>query len=149
MSSYGPRSLFDRSVFPILVAIMPRNKKHDLSFGLFRSFSGRAWPRDPLQRVRLEKCNRTHPKLAPESNYKAMSWQYPGLGQQTKNDGMIAGKFIVRSMAESVFLWQRSTVVSREETKSWSPAGLPGTRPSPLPHWELTVRLAADAATMH
>ncbi len=36
-------------------------------------FPGRTWPRDPFQRVGLEKCCRTHPKFAPETNSKAVS----------------------------------------------------------------------------
>ncbi len=61
----------------IVLLVLPRNNNYDLSF-VFRSFSGRAWPRDPLQRVRLEKWCRTHPKLAPETNQKAISWPCPG-----------------------------------------------------------------------
>jgi hypothetical protein len=36
--------------------------------------SGGTWPRDPLQRVRLEIWCRTHTKLAPETKSKAVSW---------------------------------------------------------------------------
>ena len=66
-----------------LGAIKPRSKHYNLSFGLFRSLPGRTWPRDPFQRVRLEKTSRTHFKLAPETNYKAVSWPCPGLGQKS------------------------------------------------------------------
>ncbi len=65
-----------------LQSIMPRNKNYNLSFGLFRSFPGRTWPRDPFQRVRLKKWCRTHLKLAPETDYKVISWPFPGLGQK-------------------------------------------------------------------
>ncbi len=64
-----------------LAAIKPRNKKHNLSF-VFRSFPGKTWPRDPLQRVRLEQWCRTRLKLAPETNSKATSWLFPGLGKK-------------------------------------------------------------------
>ncbi len=86
------RSHLQRRSRPHLVAIRPRNKQYNLSFGLFRIFPGQTWPRDPLQGVRLEKWCRTHLKLAPETNSKAMSWQFPGLGQKTEiqNDGMTA-----------------------------------------------------------
>ncbi len=67
------------------IAIKPRNKHYNLSFGLFRSFSGRAWPRDPFQRVKLDKWCRTHLELAPETNAKAMSWPFPGLSQESLN----------------------------------------------------------------
>ncbi len=63
-----------------LITIEPRNKQYNLSFGLFRPLSGQTWPRDPLQRVWLEKwCCRAHLKLAPETNSKAMSWPFHGL----------------------------------------------------------------------
>ncbi len=42
--------------------------------GIFRAFPGRAWPRDPLQRVRLEKWRRTHLKVDPDTNCKTISW---------------------------------------------------------------------------
>ncbi len=40
--------------------------------------SGRTWPRDPLQRVGLEKWCRTHPRSAPETNSKAVSRPFSG-----------------------------------------------------------------------
>ncbi len=42
-------------------------RKYNSSFGVFLSFPGQAWPRDPLQRVRLYKWCRTRLKLAPET----------------------------------------------------------------------------------
>jgi hypothetical protein len=38
-----------------LVALKPRNKNYNLSFGSFRPFFGEAWLRDPPKRVKLEK----------------------------------------------------------------------------------------------
>jgi hypothetical protein len=43
------------------------NKNYSLIWG-FWQISGRTWPRDPFQRVGIEKRCRTHPKLAPETN---------------------------------------------------------------------------------
>jgi hypothetical protein len=37
-----------------------------------RSFPGQAGPRDPFQRVKLEQWCRSHLKLTPETNYKAV-----------------------------------------------------------------------------
>jgi hypothetical protein len=48
------------------------NINDDAYFG-FWQVSARTWPRDPFQRVGLEKGCRTHPKLAPETNYKTVS----------------------------------------------------------------------------
>ncbi len=64
----------------------------------FRPFSGQARPRDPLQRVRLDKWCRGHRKLTPETNHKALSWPFPGPPQKFKNGGMTAGK--------EIFGWQ-------------------------------------------
>ncbi len=63
-----------------LVALKPRNKNRNLSF-VVSVIPGETWPRDSLQRVRLETWCRTHLKLAPETNYKAMSWPFPGLAK--------------------------------------------------------------------
>ncbi len=40
------------------------------------------WPRDPFQRVGLEKWCRTHPKLAPETNSKAVWLPFSGPDEQ-------------------------------------------------------------------
>ena len=65
-----------------LIANKPRIINYNLSFGLFLSFPGQTWPRDPLQRVRPEKWYWSHLKLTSETHYKAISWQFPGLGQR-------------------------------------------------------------------
>jgi hypothetical protein len=65
------------------VAIKPRNKNDHSSYNLFRSFPGQTWPRDTLQRVRLEQWCRTHVKLSPETIYKAITVPLPGLGQKS------------------------------------------------------------------
>jgi hypothetical protein len=66
-----------------LVSIKPRCTNYNFSL-VFRTFPGQTWPRDPCQRVRLDKLCRTHLKLAPETNSKAMSWPLPGLGKKLK-----------------------------------------------------------------
>ena len=48
------------------------NKNYNFSFGVW-PVSGRTWPRDPFNRVGLEKSCRTHSELAPETNSKAVS----------------------------------------------------------------------------
>ena len=50
----------------------------------FGQVFGQSWPQDPFERVRFEQWCRTHLKLAPETNYKAMSWPFPGLRQKLK-----------------------------------------------------------------
>ncbi len=42
-------------------------------YSVFWPVSGRTWPRDPLQRIGLDKLCRKHPELAPETNYKTVS----------------------------------------------------------------------------
>jgi hypothetical protein len=43
----------------VLLAIKSRDKQNNSNFGLLRPFSGQTWPRDLLQRVRLDKWCRT------------------------------------------------------------------------------------------
>ena len=49
-------------------------KSHD--FSSFWTISSRTWPRDLLKRVGPEKWCRTHPKSAPETNSKPVSWVF-------------------------------------------------------------------------
>ncbi len=72
------------SVAPNLSSNHAHKSKFKLKFCFVRSFSGQTWPRDPVQRVRLEKWCRTHLTLAPGINYKVISWPFPGLGQKLK-----------------------------------------------------------------
>ncbi len=67
----------------LLAAIKPRSTNHSLNL-IFKSLPGKTWPRAPLQRARHDKLCRTHLKSTPETNYKAMSWPCPGLGQKTE-----------------------------------------------------------------
>ncbi len=55
-----------------LPSLKMNNKNYNLYCG-FWPVSGRPWPRDPFQRVGLKKWCRTHTKVAPENNYKAVS----------------------------------------------------------------------------
>ncbi len=57
-----------RSVWKLMYAFV---------FG-FGPNSGRTWPRDPFQRVRLEKRCKTQPKIAAEPNYTTISFQLCG-----------------------------------------------------------------------
>ena len=50
-----------------------KNQIQIIIFIGFGTVSGRNWPRDPFQRVGLNKWCRTHPKLAPETNSNAVS----------------------------------------------------------------------------
>ncbi len=85
-----------RWIWLLLFGVSPHLKKQ-LNLPLFRighqnynlylwfwQVSGRTWPRDPFQRVGLEKRCRTHPKLAPETNSKAVSWPFSGPDPQLK-----------------------------------------------------------------
>ena len=56
--------------------------------------SGRIWPRDPFQRVGLDKWCRTHPKFAPEINSEAISGPCSGPDPQVriKNVSLSEGK---------------------------------------------------------
>ncbi len=106
-----------------LVALRPRKTSCNLSFGLFLTFSGQAWPRDPLQRVRLEKWCNTHLKVAPEAKSKAISWRFPRLGPKTSiyNDGMIAGKKRPRKllrMRPGIFEFEPGLGLKLGQTKS-------------------------------
>ncbi len=47
-----------------------------LFFASFDPVSDRTWPRDPFQRVGLERRCGTHPKLAPDTKYKAGSTNF-------------------------------------------------------------------------
>ena len=48
------------------------NKNYNFIFS-FWPISGRTWPRDPVKQVGLGKWYTNHPKLTPETNYKAVS----------------------------------------------------------------------------
>ncbi len=48
------------------------NQNYNFNFG-FWPVSGRTWPRDPFNRVGLEKWYINHPTLAPGTNSKAAS----------------------------------------------------------------------------
>ncbi len=60
---------------------------------VFGRLSRRTWPRDPFQRVGLEKWCRTHTQLAPETDFEghivAMSWSRP---KNLNLQWLIAGK---------------------------------------------------------
>ncbi len=64
----------------------------------FWQVSGRTWPRDPFQRVCLDKWWRTHPKLAPETNSKAVASPCSGPDPQLKiqNVSLSEGKLRIR-----------------------------------------------------
>ncbi len=44
----------------------------------FRPITGRTWPRDPFKQVGLGKWYTNHPKLAPETDFNAVSWPFSG-----------------------------------------------------------------------
>ncbi len=48
----------------------------DFCFWDLGPLSGQTWPQDPFNRVQLEIWCRTHPKLAPELNFDAISWRF-------------------------------------------------------------------------
>ena len=69
-----------------LVAVKPLGKIIILVlvFGCFGPVFGQSLPQDPIKRVWLDKWCRTRIKLAPQTNYIAISWLIPGQSQKLK-----------------------------------------------------------------
>ncbi len=83
---------------------------------------------------RAQKRCRTHPTLAPETNSKAMPWQFPGLGQTTQilNDGMIASKKLLR-MRPEIFDSGPERNLNRSQTKPQITGTVPTDRHITIP----------------